>query len=262
VACTENPCGAGSHWVPQTITRVLPTVSTSSLTNRLSPQALVWEPQEIVPGRGFTVADAVRAYRDFDGKRGDKQERNKEAGYNTLRFHVLRQNPNGTPRKGDAKPLGDVLFADLTSEMLKEWRDSLIDFDLAKKADQRKYNASRSTAKRTWAVLHSCLEQAYLRKSNGITRDHAEAWRKVPALGVDENKRDVVFTLEETLRYIDAARANGDHAEADLFEAYASTGARAGGELVSLSVGDFDAGERSLSLPERSEIRAARPALA
>ena len=43
------------------------------------------------------------------------------------------------------------------------------------------------------------------------------------------------------------------HAEADLFEAYAWTGSRPGGELASLKVGDFNARLHRLSIPDRDE---------
>src|SRR4029077_13789489 len=138
--------------------------------------AIQWGPDESPSGPGkFTVRDAVEQHRDFGGKRGDKTERAKTSAYNSLRWHVLREAPDGTPRRG-AKGLGDLPVAHLTTEMLKTWRDAMIRPDL-KATNERAYIASRGSAERAWSDFRSCLEQAYKRSSNGIAS--ADAWRNV-----------------------------------------------------------------------------------
>ena len=212
--------------------------------------ASAWQPTGSTAGPGaFTVRHAVEQHRNFGGKRGDKTERSKLHAYNTLRWNVLREDLDGKPRPGE-NGLGEVRVADLTTEMLNAWRDAMVRYDL-KTTDEWAYKASRATAERVWSNFRSCLEQAYKRSSNGIKS--ADAWRNVESLGKTGNRREVHFALDEAVRYIEKCRENGDTAEAELFEAYAWTGARPGGELASLNVGDFNARLHRISIPERSE---------
>jgi len=99
--------------------------------------------------------------------------------------------------------------------------------------------------------FRSCLEQAYLKKENGIPS--ADAWRNVVTLGKKGNARLIHFELDEASKIIDAARANADFEAANLFEAYMWTGSRPGDELASLRVCDFNPRLQVLMIPDRSE---------
>ena len=146
------------------------------------------------------------------------------------------------------KGLGDVPVKDLTTEMLVAFRDAVIG---PKGDDERAYRAARATALRVWSNFRSCLEQAYRKSSNGVPS--ADAWRNVSTLSAVGNRREMHFSLGDALRIIENARANGDTAAADLFQAYMLTGARPGGELASLKIGDFNARLHRLSIPNRGE---------
>ena len=132
--------------------------------------------------------------------------------------------------------------------MLVVFRDAVIG---PKGDDERAYRASRATALRVWSNFRSCLEQAYRKSSNGVPS--ADAWRNVSTLSAVGNRLEMHFSLGDALRIIENARANGDTAAADLFQAYMLTGARPGGELASLKVGDFNARLHRLSIPNRGE---------
>ena len=218
--------------------------------------AIEWQPPSPDPAvsRGaFTVRDAVEQHRSFAGRGGNKTERAKRAAYNSLRWHVLCEDANGNPRPG-MTGLGDVPVKDLTTEMLVAFRDAVIG---PKGDDERAYRAARATALRVWSNFRSCLEQAYRKSSNGVPS--ADAWRNVSTLSAVGNRREMHFSLGDALRIIENARANGDTAAADLFQAYMLTGARPGGELASLKVGDFNARLHRLSIPNRGEQTIVRP---
>ena len=110
--------------------------------------AIAWQPTQNGERRSgvFTVRMAIEQYRDYGGRNGNKTERAKSSAYNNLRYHVLRENADGTPRDG-ASGLGEVAVDDLTTDMLKAWRDDLIRHDL-KATDERGYKASRANAER------------------------------------------------------------------------------------------------------------------
>ena len=204
-------------------------------------RAINWTPPSGPSGgRAFTVRDAVEQHRNFNGNNGNKTKRNKARAYASLRYHVLCEHPDGSPRDG-AKGLGDIAVNALTTERLTAWRDALID-------PTRK--GSKANAQRIWTNLHSALEQAYRKESNGITSP--KAWHKVACLSQEGSRRDVHFTNEEALAIIAQARSL-DAPVGDYFDALFSTGTRPGGELFALRVRDFNPTLSQLTIQGRDE---------
>jgi integrase len=198
-------------------------------------EASKWNPDGPDGSGGCTVRDAIEQHKGFGGKRGDKVERNKVAAHACLRHHVLRELPDGTAREG-TKGLGDVLVNELTTEMLESFRANI--------------EGAPATKLRVWTTLHSCLEQAYRRESNTITSP--KAWQQVAPLSQKGSRREVHFSNDEALAIIDKARAI-DAPVADYFEALFRTGARPGGEMFALTVGDFNPVLCQLTIHGRDE---------
>jgi integrase len=205
--------------------------------------AIAWQPGGPNDGPksgAFTVRDAVEQHRDFGGKSGNKAERNKLAAYNNLRYHVLGLDRNNKPRPG-VEGLGHIAVNDLTDKILKEWRDDLVDPENP---------GSHANARRIWGNLHSCLEQAYRKKENGITS--SAAWDALQAMPATFQSRFLHFTDAQAVAIVEHVRAV-DAPAGDYLEGLYRTGARPGAELWTLTVADFSHEMKRISIHGRDE---------
>ena len=193
---------------------------------------------KLVASDAVTVRDIVEQYKGFRGKHGNKVKRNRDKGYDSLRWHVLGLDSDMQPREGFDTSLADTKLAKVTSEQLIDWRTKLIDAQCY------------STAHRVWHNLHSALEQAKKKASNNVTS--SKAWDDVPNLAQTHVARQVHFSDEQALQIIDDVR-KVDAPAADYFEGLYRTGQRPGDELFALSVRDYNATTRKLSIQGRTE---------
>ena len=139
--------------------------------------------------------------------------------------------------------LGDIDIAALTTERLRQWRDSLIKAaprlrtrqgeaqkhrDVAGDDAQR---ARRASANRTWAVLRAALNHAF--HDGKAVSDLA--WRKVKSFKNVDGARVRYLSITEAKRLLNAA----DPEFRPLVQAALQSGARYG-ELIKLRVHDFN----------------------
>ena len=131
--------------------------------------------------------------------------------------------------------LGKVKTSALTSDRLKNWRNSLV--GVVKNDDERR--AKRATANRTWTTLRAALNLAF--ENRKIENDLA--WRSVkPFKGVDV-ARVRYLTVEECQRLINAC----DQDFRSLVMAALQTGCRYG-ELTRLTVNDYNPDANTLTI--------------
>src|SRR5215831_1923535 len=181
-------------------------------------EAAKWDyKQEAATGTGaYTLRKAIEAHKHHAG----------EKAYSGLVYNVLRVVEG-------REQLGDIAINLLKASQLLKLRQSWIN------TDPKKVGASTRSALRKWKDLNGCLEQAFKNKENGVT---VTVWRDLPKMNQERNDgaRVVNFSTEEVVAIIAAARAI-DSPVADYFELLYRTGARPGVEVMSLTVGDFNA---------------------
>src|SRR5262245_14520056 len=150
----------------------------------------------IAPVGSIRVRDAIAQYRHFKGKRGKKSDKNMARDFNQLRYHVLgvetdRASGKERARKDFDTTLADTKVVALTTEQLEAWRAKLALGD--------------TSIRRVWSALHSALEQAARKPSNGISSN--AAWRKCAQLSQEHNAREVHFTNPQAIDIIVKVRA-------------------------------------------------------
>lgn len=128
-------------------------------------------------------------------------------------------------------PLAKTLVSKLTSKNLREWHRGIV----RNEGDEKQIRASKNTANRILNILRAALNHAFTGGSDSIPSD--EAWRRLRPFANTGTQRKDHFTIEETLKLIDAAMI--DPPFAHLLEAGFLTGARHG-ELTALNVADFN----------------------
>jgi integrase len=185
------------------------------------------------PSKGMTVADAIRQYVD----------------------HVRPERPatadhaQKTAARVILPALGRIKLADLTTDMVTNWRNALAAEPArlrsrpgsekpkfrAAPATKDDLRARRATVNRIHALLRAACNLAY---EKGQVAD-PRAWRIKPFKSV-KSPRPNFLTVEECQRLINAA--DRDSGFRDVLHAALLTGARYG-ELCALNVSDFRRGK-------------------
>ena len=178
----------------------------------------------------LTVAEAVKRY--IEWMRGQGKATPDEVAKRAA-LHIL-------------PALGAIKVADLTTDRLNRWRDSLaaspallrspkgasgLNFRLTADTDDAR-RARRSSANKVLTILKAALNRAF---KDGLVESDRE-WRRFESFDNVEAVRERSLTVEEVQRLINAA----DHSSGfrDLLHAAILTGCRFG-ELIRLCCGDF-----------------------
>lgn len=175
----------------------------------------------------YTVQDAINDYvQDARIRNGERSAKDAEQRLARL-----------VPPEMASKRLGD-----LRTTELNRWRDSLV----RTSDDEDDVRRSKDGANRTLAILKAAFNLAF---RNGVVATDAE-WRRVQAFRDVDSARTLFLRPEQVQALLSAASG----AFRDLLQAAVLTGARYG-ELVTLTVADFDAQAGTLHLDGKTGAR-------
>jgi integrase len=147
--------------------------------------------------------------------------------------------------------LGAIKASDLTAEMLRKWRDTLVEAparvrtkagEVQKHRETTDQRSRRASANRTWTTLRAALNCAF--HADKIASD--KAWKKVKPFGSVDQARVRYLSISESKRLINAA----DPEFRPLLQAALTTGGRYG-QLAALVAGDFNADAGTVTMRTR-----------
>jgi integrase len=160
--------------------------------------------------------------------------------------------------------LGKIRVVDLTTTMIKNWRDSLITKpgQWRPSKDGKKHlrpmptdadakRARKNNANRIFTILKAALNHAF--RDGRIETD--AAWRRVTRFAKVEAARERALTVEEAQRLINAA--DPETGFRDVVHAALQTGCRYG-ELMALRVEDFSNGKIAIRKSKSGKPRHVR----
>jgi integrase len=147
--------------------------------------------------------------------------------------------------------LGNIKAADLTADILRKWRDALVEAparvrtragEAQKHRETTDQRARRASANRTWTTLRAALNYAF--HTDKIASD--KAWKKVKPFGSVDHARVRYLSIAEAKRLINAA----DREFRPLLQAALLTGGRYG-QLAALVASDFNADAGTVTMRTR-----------
>ena len=163
----------------------------------------------------YSVSTAVEEYHAY---LLSEQKPSASNALNLRRAHLLRE---VEVQPGKRRPLGELEVDDLTAQLLREWRATILDDGL-----------TRATANNTMAVLKAALNRAYEEKPDHVASDRA--WRSLRPLSNANQARIGYFSQEQAERLLKECEVDF----AKMVRAGLLTGCRHG-ELCRLDVADY-----------------------